>query len=170
MKRAMRRAMEHKVNYHMKCDSHMKPKNHSGFTVIEMMMVVAIVAILAAISYPTYQGYIVRANRGVGEAALLEVAARQEQFFATNSTYANALDDLGYNAAYYIDRESQGTNAAGAIYLISVAAGPNVAAPFTTYTLTATRQNYQTRDEDCGNLGLSHLGVKTTTVAGEKCW
>lgn len=144
---------------------------YAGFTMIELMIAVAVIGILSAIVYPNYQNYIIRANRGVGEATLLEVASRQEQYFATNATYADALDDLGYAAAYYIDRESEGTNAAGAIYLISVVAGPNAGvAPFTTFSLTATRQNRQTKDDECGDLGLNHRGVKTSTKSGAKCW
>ncbi len=146
----------------------MKYDKQSGFTMIELMIAVAVVAILVAIVYPGYQGYIVRAHRAVGEGSLLEIASRQEQYFATNSTYANALGLLGYTDTYYVDREGDGTSSTNGIYQISVTV--EAGAPFTTYQLTATRRNYQTRDDDCGDLGLSHRGEKTSTIAGTHCW
>lgn len=146
----------------------MKCNKYSGFTLIEMMVTVAIIAILAAIVYPNYENYIVRANRAVGEGALLEVASRQEQYFATNTTYADALGLLGYTDVYYVDREGQQTAAASAIYQLSV--GGVGVAPFTTYTLTATPRNYQTRDDECGNLTVTHRGVKGTSLSGDRCW
>lgn len=147
----------------------MKKNRQFGFTLIEMMVTVAIIAILAAIVYPNYESYIVRTNRAVGEGALLEIASRQEQYFATNATYANALGLLGYTDVYYVDREGASAIAAEAIYQLSVA-NAGVAVPYTTYTLTATRRNYQTRDAECGNLTLTHRGVKGTSIAGDRCW
>lgn len=139
-----------------------------GLTLLEMMIVVVIVAILAAVAYPSYQDYVVRSNRAVGAATLLEVAARQEQYFANNAGYASTTALLGYPAAYYVDRDGeQGTETSG-IYLISVA---NISsAPALDYTLTATPANYQVRDTDCGNLTLNDRGVKGHSGGGERCW
>ena len=139
-----------------------------GVTLMEMMIVVAVISILAAVVYPSYTDYVVRSNRAVGKSALLEVAARQEQYFANNAGYGSGTAKLGYPSAYYVDRKGgQGTSTTG-IYLVSVA---NVtSAPIRDYTLTATRQNFQTRDTECGNLTLNHLGVKNQTGSGERCW
>ncbi|HEX4881256.1 MAG TPA: type IV pilin protein, partial [Porticoccaceae bacterium] len=115
-----------------------------------------------------YQDYVVRSNRAVGAGSLLEVAARQEQYFANNAGYASTTALLGYGAAYYVDRDGEQGTAASGIYLITVA---NVtSAPALDFTLTATPQNYQTRDTDCGDLTLTDRGVKDQSGSGERCW
>lgn len=139
----------------------------AGVTLVELMIAVAIVAILAAVVYPSYRDYIVRSNRAVGAATLLDVAARQEQFFANNAGYASTTAQLGFPAAYYVDRDGEQGTAASGIYLIGVA---NVtSAPALDYTLTATPQNFQTRDTDCGDLTLTDRGEKGDD-GGLRCW
>lgn len=63
----------------------------SGFTLIEMMIVVAIAGILAAISYPSYRDYVERAGRADGKAKLLEIMQAQERFYSQNQTYTANL-------------------------------------------------------------------------------
>ena len=63
----------------------------AGVTLLEVLVVVTIVSILAAVGYPSYLQYIVRANRAIAKAALVQVADRQEQFFADNKRYAANL-------------------------------------------------------------------------------
>jgi type IV pilus assembly protein PilE len=146
----------------------MQRDRQTGVTLLEMLIVVAVVSILAAVVYPSYTDYVVRSNPAVGKGALLEVAARQEQYFANNAGYGSSTVQLGYPSTHYVDRKGgQGTSTTG-IYLVSVA---NVtSAPIRDYTLTATRQNFQTRDTECGNLTLNHLGVKNQTGSGARCW
>lgn len=140
----------------------------AGVTLLEMLIVVVIVSILAAIIYPMYQDYVVRANRAVGKSVLLDVAARQEQYFANNAGYSSGTVKLGYPSAYYVDRKGgQGTSTTG-IYLISVTNATS--APIRDYTLTATRKNFQTKDTKCGNLTLNNLGVKSQTGTAARCW
>ena len=141
----------------------------AGITLLEMMIVLVIVAILAAVAYPSYQDHIVRSNRTVGASTLLEVAARQEQFFANNASYASTTVQMGFPAAYHVDRDGEQGTSATSIYLITVA-NFSSAAPVLDYTLTATRQNWQTRDDDCGNLTLNDRGVKGQSGSGERCW
>ena len=72
-----------------------------GFTLIELMIVVAIIGILAAIAYPSYQNHILRTGRADGQAKLLEIMAAQERFYSQNQTYVANLgaDGLGYGVA-----------------------------------------------------------------------
>jgi len=63
----------------------------SGFSLIELMIVVVIVGILLAISVPAYQGYVLRSHRADGHASLVDIAARQERFVAQNNTYTTEI-------------------------------------------------------------------------------
>ena len=65
-----------------------QPRRCRGFTLLELMIVVAILAIVASIAYPSYLGTVTRTTRSAAKRTLLEVANRQEQFFAENKRYA----------------------------------------------------------------------------------
>jgi type IV pilus assembly protein PilE len=62
---------------------------HRGFTLIEVMITVAIIAILAAIALPSYQQYVIRANRSAAQGVMLDIANRQQQYFIANRVYAD---------------------------------------------------------------------------------
>lgn len=67
-----------------------------GFTLIELMVVVVIVAVLGIIALPSYQQYSIRAQRTEAKTALLQLAANQERFYLQNNTYTNNLAALGF--------------------------------------------------------------------------
>lgn len=66
-----------------------------GFTLIEMLVVVAIIGMLAAIAYPAYGSYLVKGNRGAAQSHMLELAQAQAQYLADNRAYADSVEDLG---------------------------------------------------------------------------
>lgn len=140
-----------------------------GMTLIELLVVIAIIGVLAMIGYPSYTQYVTRSNRAVGKSVLLQVADRQEQFFANRKTYAADLTDLGYAANVFgVDNQGAQTPVADAdtIYALSLAA----VTP-TTFTLNATPQHSQaSRDSDCLTLTLTHAGDKGQTGPGTNCW
>lgn len=70
-------------------------KSNRGFTLIELMIVVVIIAILAGIAYPSYDEYVKRGNRTEGQALLSEAAATQERYFSQNNTYITTQADIG---------------------------------------------------------------------------
>jgi type IV pilus assembly protein PilE len=70
----------------------------AGFTLIELMITVAIVAIVSAVAYPAYTTQIMRGQRSAGQTFLLDLAQRQEQFFLDQRAYSAALGQLGYAA------------------------------------------------------------------------
>ncbi len=129
-------------------------RNTQGFTLIELMIVVAIIGILAAIAYPSYTEYVLRSNRTEGQALLNDAAARQERYYAQNNTYADTPAKLGYT----------NTSSANGLYVISTPTGTASA-----YTLLATTQK---TDAKCGNLGLDQAGAKSKTGTGSlsDCW
>jgi type IV pilus assembly protein PilE len=134
----------------------MKPAQRSrGFTLIEMMIVVVILAILAAIALPSYQKYVLRSHRAEGQALLSEAAARQERYFAQNNSYASSAAAL--NMTSYV--------AGLQYYGLAIS---NVSA--STYTLTATATGSQARDSECLTLTLDQAGTRGATGTASSCW
>lgn len=140
-------------------------KNSKGFTLIELMIVVAIVAILAAIAYPSYQNSVQKSRRTDARVALQEAASRQERFYAEGNTYTSDLTKLVTNA--------DGTSSPDGYYTISVnlSCSRTVGGStfYSCYDLTATAKGVQAKDTSCATLTLSHTGKKGSTGGGT-CW
>ena len=66
-----------------------------GFTLIELMITVAIIGILSAIAYPSYESYVRKSRRVDAKNALLDLASRQERYFSVNNKYSTTAADLG---------------------------------------------------------------------------
>lgn len=140
----------------------MRPEGSAGFTLIELMIVVAIVGILTAIAYPNYMEYLQRSNRSEGQALLQDAAARQERFFAQNNSYVTAAADIAKLGL----RGTSGTTVRSDTgkYTLTVGGGGGG------YTLTATQAF---GDAACGNLTLNALGVKGRSGSAksvDQCW
>lgn len=125
-----------------------------GVTLLELMAVVAIIGILAAIAVPSYRGYVMRAQRTDAMSALLRIAAAQEKFYLQNNQYADGLDDLGI----------PGTENGWYDVVIN---NTNVTRDFTV-TATAASGGAQANDSHCASFSLTSTGVKTATNAD--CW
>jgi type IV pilus assembly protein PilE len=119
-------------------------KKHKGFTLIELMVTVVIVAILASIAIPSYSAYVLRSNRRAAQATMMEISTRQHQFFAANRAYASAVD-LGFTLPPEV--------AANYTMGIALAAGPP---PGFTITFTPTGRQVA----DGAALTLTGAGVK----------
>ena len=136
---------------------------------LELLIVLAIFSIIAAIAYPSYMGAVSRTNRSAAKSALLEVANRQEQFFAENKRYASDLSDLGYAGnQFMINAQGAPVTALSSerCYGISLT---NTAAM--TFTANATPELQQaSHDSECATLTLTHTGVKGQTGASTQCW
>ena len=139
-----------------------------GFTLIELMIVVAIIAIIATLGFPAYQDSVRKGKRAEAKSRLLHIAQLQERNFTQNNTYTtNIAGLLGIAGTVY----SSDTNDTGSGYQITVAAaaGSTIAESF---VLTATRQAAMAGDATCGNLTLAHTGQKTISGTGTvaQCW
>jgi len=130
-----------------------------GFTLLELMIVVVIIAILAAIAIPTYSRYAIRAHRVDGQELLLRIANAQERFYATNNHYG-ALTELNYTDPALSDKG-----------YYSVSMNPAAASTTQTFTATAAPVGGQTKD-DCQSLTINNAGVKasTGTTTNGSCW
>ncbi|WP_372766862.1 type IV pilin protein [Pseudoalteromonas sp.] len=127
-----------------------------GFTLIEMMIVVAIIGILTAIAYPSYVAYLYKGSRAEAMSSLLDIANRQEQFYADNHRYTSALGDLGV----------QSTSDTGLFSLTLTSDG-------STFSVTASPIDYPaTKDSECASFKIDELGQKTATGSGgnNTCW
>lgn len=129
----------------------MSRKQQNGFTLIELMITVAIVAILAAIAYPSYQSQIRKSKRAAAEAYLMEAAAKEHQFMVDVRSYTATLSDL----------PAVPSDISGA-YTFTVST-PSA----TSFLLTGTPIGNQTADS-CGTLTIDQAGSKNPTTSG--CW
>lgn len=146
-----------------------KAKSHRGFTLIELMIVVAIIGIIAAIAYPSYTAYIEKARRSDAQGALMGLAGAMERYRTANGTYENAGAD-GDTGAPLIYADESPIDGSVKFYDLIIQA-----ADATSFTLRATPKNGQAGN---GILELDHTGARgwdenadgDTNDAGEDDW
>ncbi|MBR9907112.1 MAG: prepilin-type N-terminal cleavage/methylation domain-containing protein [Gammaproteobacteria bacterium] len=122
-------------------------KKLRGMTLIELMIVIAIIGIIAAIAYPNFVGYVQKSRRADAMAELMKLQMAQEEYRLRNANYAT-IAELGFTSS-------------SEFYNFSVS---NIAAE--TYTLTATAKGAQVADTDCATMSINQNDQKTPA----ECW
>lgn len=121
-----------------------------GFTLIELMIVVAIIGILAGIAYPQYGSFVQKSRRADGHLALMQEVQSLERCKSTSYSYANCTVSLDHSPENYY-----------AISLESTAS---------TFTITATGQNRQLDDTECKVMSIDNLGARLPDPDTTTCW
>jgi type IV pilus assembly protein PilE len=132
--------------------SHRSARRIRGFTLLELMIAVVIVAVLAAIALPSYLGQLRRSSRAEAQALLTDMASRQQQFLADRRAYAASAATLGMSSPASLNGKFN--------FTVIAANGPPP-----TYTLTATGIGGQVNDS-CPVLSIDSAGNRLPV----DCW
>jgi len=134
-------------------------KSPKGFSLIELLIVIAIIGILAAVGYPSYTSYVIKTKRADGTLALMEAVQAMERCKSTTFAYTGCT----LTGQQAISPEGH--------YAIALSPDPTAS----TFTIVATPQGTQTKDTKCKTISIDHLGAKSSTPTTDgaddnKCW
>lgn len=135
-------------------------RRHAGFTLIEMLITVAVVSLLAAIAYPSYQDQVRKSRRAEAQSLLMDIGTRQQQRLLDVRNYAASTADLNVNIPTSVSP----------YYTITINTPAGAVPP--TFTANATPLNSQAKDK-CGTLGIDNTNTKTAIKGGAAqtgCW
>jgi type IV pilus assembly protein PilE len=135
-----------------------------GLTLVELMVVVAVMAIIAAVAYPLYTNQVQKSRRADAKIALESVAMAQERFYTLNGRYTATLASLQVSADIRGGASDEG------YYTI---AAPTLSGSGQGFTATATASTSAAQASDrsnCTTFSINHLGTKTSTGSASKCW
>lgn len=138
------------------------PRSEQGFTLIEIIAVLVIVAILMGIALPSYTDFVMKSKRSDAMSALMDTANRQEQYMLDHNSYTTDMKALGFTTDPMLSPDGN--------YTIAAVAGPTGIK--TSYSLSATAvvSSQQVNDSKCGTFILTSTGARTASGTGSNCW
>lgn len=144
-------------------------RGERGFTLIELMITLVVIAILAAIAYPLYLHQVQESRRTEARTALTELAAREERYYATNNTYTGSASLLGYGNYNWPITVGSG------YYQVTVSAQSGTTTTPPSYVITATPIGTQANDSTCQKFTLNSTGTQisydgSNNVTTSTCW
>ena len=139
---------------HVSTHKRIRVTRQAGFTLIEVIVVMVVIGILAAVAIPNYSEYVMRGHRASAQAYISDLASRQAQFFIDRRRYADTVAALNVPAPAEIANR----------YTVTVVAA---AGPPSTFTVTATPNGPQAGDR-CGVMTIDQTGTKV--AAATRCW
>jgi type IV pilus assembly protein PilE len=144
--------------------------NMAGFSLLEMMIVLLIAGILLLVALPGYRGSVLKSSRAAAWGALVDVMARQEQYFINNKRYSLNLDGLGLPSPFYIDKQAEPVTEGRAVYRIELDIESD-----TYMGVKAVPENDQLEDRACMTFAISSIGVRSVSGTSssshpEHCW
>ena len=141
----------------------------AGFTLIELMVTVAIVAIIATVASSVYTTQIQKSRRTDARSAVLDLAGREEKLFSTTNAYSATPSDLGYAS---VGTPYPVTVGSGYYQVSVVTPDPNQASAPGTYSVSATAIGTQAGDAQCATFSVNQQGSQTSTgsAPASTCW
>lgn len=148
----------------------MHKKKAQGFTLVELLITIAILGLLVVVALPAYRESVLRSNRSDAQITLNRLATLQEQYYFRTNQYTDDFANLIDGATSGVPIDSNEGH-----YSISVDTNATATDPATTWTMTAEAQPDQAADTACNKIILNSMGVKTaeradTTANNEECW
>lgn len=137
----------------------MNESRNSGFTLVELLVVVTVLAVIATIAVNSYRDYVLRSGRAEARAALADLAKLEEQYFANQQAYTGSMSTLDYSAT-----------TPGGLYQLQLATSTT-----SNYSIQATAISTQLEDNTCRTFTLTGLGERSATDSGgsdttQTCW
>jgi type IV pilus assembly protein PilE len=138
-------------------------RQQAGFTLVELVIAMAVLALLVTMAYPSYLEHMNKVRRADALGPLMDLVNRQEQFMLDHKQYAGSMTLLGYAANPYITPEGY--------YSVAVVTAGCGTAPCYRFTATPVSGKAQAKDAKCTSLSINSAGSKTATgSASTKCW
>lgn len=150
----------------------------TGFTLIELMVTIVVIAILAAIAIPSYQNSVRHSRRTDAKSALLDLAAREQNLYATTTAYSSVPTSVGYTGGAFPVTVGSGYYSVNITLTAAVApTSSTVTGTPATFTLVATpvAGTSQAQDYACASFTLTSLGQQSALTSGGAdntsiCW
>lgn len=152
-----------------------------GFTLVELIVVMLIAGVLAAIAIPAYTSYVLKSHRTDAKSALLDMASLEERYYSINNAYSSTPSDLGYActtpfascSAFSVGSGYYQITALTTLAATAPTSSTSMGTP-ATYTITAQATGNQTKDTECYQFTVNSAGqqtsVNSSSTATTDCW